>query len=118
MKNISTDMGLISDKLLGYLRDQLKDPNIEYCQPLKQLQGGYETSIYRFQLKGVGGDFSQRLVLRLYPQFYGTQNAVWESTVQNALARDLLKRLSREQRLAVVGFAFNQALARIADQAD
>lgn len=25
-------------------------------------------------------------MLRLYPQFYGTQNAIWESTVQNVLA--------------------------------
>jgi len=86
MKNISTDKSLISDKLITYLRDQLKNPEIEYRQPLMQLQGGYETSIYQFQLKGVGGDLSQLLVLRLYPQFYGSQNAIWESTVQNALA--------------------------------
>ena len=86
MKDNSTEAGRISDRLIVYLRDQLKNPKIEYREPLMKLQGGYETSIYRFQLEGIGGDLSQHLVLRLYPQFYGTQNAIWESTVQNVLA--------------------------------
>lgn len=86
MQNISLDTGDISDKLISYLRDELKNPKIEYSSSLMQLQGGYETSTYRFKLKGVGDELSKFLVLRLYPQFYGTQNALWESTVQNVLA--------------------------------
>lgn len=86
MKNLSNDMDYISDKLISYLRDELKNPRIEYSSSLTQLQGGYETSTYRFKLKGVGDELSRFLVLRLYPQFYGTQNAIWESTVQNVLA--------------------------------
>ena len=76
----------ISEKLLMYLRGELDNPDIDYAENLKQLQGGYETAIYRFQLTGVGDEYSHPLVLRLYPQFYGSQNAIWESKVQNALA--------------------------------
>ena len=86
MKKNSIDTGHISDKLIAYIRDKLNNPEIEYLSPLAQLQGGYETSTYRFKLKCVGDEYSQFLVLRLYPQFYGTQNAIWESTVQNVLA--------------------------------
>lgn len=86
MKNMSIDTRPISDKLIAYLREKLKNPNIEFCSPMTQLQGGYQTTIYRFQLKGVGDEYSQFLVLRIYPDFYGSQIALWESTVQNALA--------------------------------
>jgi aminoglycoside phosphotransferase (APT) family kinase protein len=50
------------------------------------LQGGYETYTCRFRLSGARGELSNPLVLRLYPRFYGTDNAVWESTIQNVLA--------------------------------
>ena len=76
----------MADKLIAYLRDEFKNPHIEYSASLTQLQGGYETAIYHFILKGVGEELSQSLVLRLYPHFYGTQRALWESTVQNVLA--------------------------------
>ena len=52
-----------------------------------QLQGGFETQIYRFRLKGVKGELSGDLVLRLYPAFYGAVNAEWESVVQRVLAK-------------------------------
>lgn len=82
------DLGHIAEKLIAYLRDKFKNPHIAYRAPLMQLQGGYETSIYRLTLRGVGDELSQCLVLRLYPLFYGTHRALWESTVQNVLARE------------------------------
>lgn len=85
MSAIDTNIETISEKLLDYLRDVLEDPDIEFGSSLAQLQGGYETFTFRFTLKGAGEKLSQPLVLRLYPAFYGTRNAVWESTVQNAL---------------------------------
>ena len=85
MKNINEDTDHISDKLISYLKDELKNSKIEYGSSLTQLQGGYETLTYRFKLNGVGDELSKLLVLRLYPQFYGTKNAVWESSVQNVL---------------------------------
>jgi aminoglycoside phosphotransferase (APT) family kinase protein len=86
MKNASIDPKHISDKLIAYLRDELRNPDIEYQSPLKRLQGGYQTSIFRFQLKGVVDEYSQFLVLRLYPQFYDTRGAIWESKIQTVLA--------------------------------
>lgn len=76
----------ISERLLDYLRAELKNPKLSYAADLKQLQGGYETRIFQFRLEGVRAEYAHPLVLRLYPQFYGTQNATWESTVQNVLA--------------------------------
>ena len=76
----------IAKKLLAYLRDYLKTPDLEYAEPLTQLKGGFETSIYRFRLNAAPKDVSGSLVLRLYPAYYGSGNAVWESVIQTALA--------------------------------
>jgi len=84
---MNKESNCISDKLLAYLRIRLKNPTIEYKSPPEQLHGGFETQIYRFQLIGVSQAFSAPLVLRLYPEYYGSGNAVWESTVQNVLTR-------------------------------
>jgi aminoglycoside phosphotransferase (APT) family kinase protein len=86
MKNTGLNTEQISEKLIVYLRDKLENPDVDYAENLEQLQGGYETVIYRFRLAGVRDQYSQAFVLRLYPKFYGTQNATWESTVQNVLA--------------------------------
>jgi aminoglycoside phosphotransferase (APT) family kinase protein len=85
MKNVQ-DVRTLSDKLIAYLRAKLGNPAIDFASPLMRLQGGYETSIYRFELDGASEELSRPLVLRLYPQFYGSRNAIWESTVQNGLA--------------------------------
>jgi aminoglycoside phosphotransferase (APT) family kinase protein len=76
----------ISEALLRYLRAELDAPTIGYETPLTQMQGGYETCSFRFRLGGAPHEFSDPLVLRLYPAFYGSYNAEWESTVQNLLA--------------------------------
>lgn len=78
----------ISEKLITYLRAQLNDSRIDYESPLNQLQGGFETQIYHFQLAHTQKEFSKPLVLRLYPEFYGTGNAIWESSIQNILAAE------------------------------
>jgi aminoglycoside phosphotransferase (APT) family kinase protein len=85
MNNIR-DAKALSDKLIAYLRAKLGNPAIDFAAPLTRLQGGYETTTYRFELDGASDELSGPLVLRLYPQFYGTRNAIWESTVQNVLA--------------------------------
>ena len=85
MNHSNLDSPQLSEKLIAYLGNELENPGLAYAENLKQLQGGYETTIYRFQLKGVGDSYSQPLVLRLYPKSYGTQNATWESTIQNML---------------------------------
>jgi aminoglycoside phosphotransferase (APT) family kinase protein len=84
--NDTQDVQILSDRLVSYLQDELGDPAIGLASPLTQLQGGYETSSYRFVLDAASDEWSRPLVLRLYPRFYGTRNAMWESTVQNVLA--------------------------------
>jgi len=81
-----TSLERISDGLLHYLRAEFDSPTIGYARPLTRLQGGYETSTYRFELSGVGPELAGPLVLRLYPQRLGAGQALWERTVQNALA--------------------------------
>lgn len=76
----------IADKLIAYLRDEFGDSMIAYESPLTQIKGGFETYIYRFELKGVQEELNPRLVLRLYPENREPGNAVWESSVQNTLA--------------------------------
>jgi aminoglycoside phosphotransferase (APT) family kinase protein len=80
------DVTTLPDKLISYLRAQLGNPALDFVSPLTRLQGGYETSTYRFELDCALDEWSKPLVLRLYPQFYGPRNAIWESAVQNVLA--------------------------------
>jgi aminoglycoside phosphotransferase (APT) family kinase protein len=80
------DVQTLSDRLISYLKAKLGDPTLDFASPLMRLQGGYQTSSYRFELDGAPDELSRPLVLRLYPQFYGTGSAIWESTVQNVLA--------------------------------
>jgi aminoglycoside phosphotransferase (APT) family kinase protein len=75
----------LNQKLLTYLRKQLNNDLITYQTEPAQVHGGFETQIYRFQLKGAPVELSQTLILRLYPEWYGTGNAIWESTIQNVL---------------------------------
>jgi aminoglycoside phosphotransferase (APT) family kinase protein len=87
MQNVQ-DVKTLSDKLVSYLRAELGNPTMDFASPLTRLQGGYETSTYRFELDSAPDELSRPLVLRVYPQFYGTRNAIWESTVQNVLAAE------------------------------
>jgi aminoglycoside phosphotransferase (APT) family kinase protein len=76
----------LNEALLAYLRTELNAGRIAYQSLPVQIQGGFETQIYRFQLQDVPEPFSQPLILRLYPARYADGNARWEHTVQNALA--------------------------------
>jgi aminoglycoside phosphotransferase (APT) family kinase protein len=80
------DIRTLSDELISYLRAELGNPALDHATPMVRLKGGYETATYRIQLGYAPEDLSRPLVLRLYPQFYGTRNAIWESMVQNELA--------------------------------
>ena len=80
------DIKTLSSKFIAYLRVQLGSPGLDFAAPLTRLQGGYETAIYRFELDGAPAELDKPLVLRLYPSFYGTGSATWESTLQNVLA--------------------------------
>ena len=86
MTNSEKRLAQISADLIAYLRAELNDAMIDYDTPLTQITGGYETYTCHFKLSGVQGELSKPLVLRLFPQFYGPDRAVWESTVQNVLA--------------------------------
>ena len=87
MNNVQ-DVQTLSDTLISYLRAELGNPALDFAAPLVRLQGGYETSTYRFELDGAPHELERPLVLRLFPRFYGTGSAIWESTVQNGLARE------------------------------
>jgi aminoglycoside phosphotransferase (APT) family kinase protein len=80
------DTKALSDKFISYLRAKFGNPAVDFASPLVRLRGGYETSTYRFRLDAAPAELSGPLVLRVYPEFYGTRNAVWESAVQNVLA--------------------------------
>jgi aminoglycoside phosphotransferase (APT) family kinase protein len=83
---MNTAVENLNENLLTYLKVQLDETSIEYINPPIQLQGGFETQIYKFQLSGASGEFSKPLILRLYPAWFGSGNAIWESTIQEALS--------------------------------
>ena len=76
----------VADRFINYLKTKFDNQHIAYASPLTKIEGGFETAIYRFQLQGAENAFADPLVLRLYPEYYGSGNAVWESTIQTVLA--------------------------------
>ena len=76
----------MSQTLRAWLRAELGAPRLDYAAPPARLSGGYETYTYRFAVSGAPPPWDTPKVLRLYPARFGTSNALWESTVQNALA--------------------------------
>jgi len=88
MNDTDEDIVRISNKLLSYLKEELKDSGIGYSSGLEKLSGGHETSTYRFRLNGAHEDLSQPLVLRLYPEFSSLDKVMWESTIQSVLAEE------------------------------
>lgn len=75
----------ISETLRGFLSKEL-GYSVEYTEPLRQMKGGYEAHLYRFRVDTRERRLSKPLVLRLFPSFYGSGRASWDSTIQNVVA--------------------------------
>lgn len=73
------------DRLLGYLAAELGCPRLAYASPPERLAGGFDTSIFSFQLAGSPEALAGPLVLRLYPADQGVDKAKFEGVAQNAL---------------------------------
>jgi len=86
MTTLRKPIGQTAERLLYYLRKELNSPKAVYDTSLTRIEGGFETSIFKFQLTGVTKEFSRPMILRLFPQYHNSEKAVWESAVQNALA--------------------------------
>lgn len=76
----------VAQNLIEYLRSRLEDRSLTYLSPPAPIQGGYETSIYRFQLMGAIEELSRPLILRIYPSRNHPSRALFEMLVQNAAA--------------------------------
>lgn len=75
----------ISETLRGFLSKEL-GYNVEYTEPLRPMKGGYEAYLYRFRVDARDNRLNKPLVLRLFPSFYGSGRASWDSTIQNVVA--------------------------------
>lgn len=75
----------IDDKLMSYLRLKLQDERLTYSTVPTPVEGGYDTAIYRFQLKGASDELAEPLILRV---FTGSSpgRATFESLVQGAVS--------------------------------
>lgn len=75
----------LRQRLLTYLRSELKNKSLNFLSPPTTVEGGYDTIIYRFQLKGAVNELARPLILRLYRG--SSQNrALFESVIQNSIA--------------------------------
>src|SRR3989337_4239581 len=76
----------IKGKLLSYLRSESQNPRITFAAPPAPLTGGFDTAIYKLQLKGASPDLSRPLVLRVVTRDPNLDRAPFESIIQNSLA--------------------------------
>jgi aminoglycoside phosphotransferase (APT) family kinase protein len=70
--------------LLGYLGRQLERPGLTFLTPPRRLTGGFDTTIYAFQLADAPSDFAQPLVVRIFTR--GHERVAREAAIQNAVA--------------------------------
>jgi hypothetical protein len=75
----------IPNKLLSFLRTELKNPKITYKSHPTSIEGGYESPTYKFQITGASENLSTPLILKIFINDDTNHKAVFESAVQNAL---------------------------------
>ena len=85
MDNSDNKLNQVSDNLISFLREELGDTKIDYENAPSQIQGGNETSIYKFQLKRVNSSLSRPLVLRVFNNSNLPKHAIMESVVHDSL---------------------------------
>jgi aminoglycoside phosphotransferase (APT) family kinase protein len=84
MKNTQSPTD-VNKNLLSYLCSELDNQELAYALLPMPVKGGFDTRIFRFQLKGASSKIGRPLILRLFGN--SSQNrAVFESAVQNAIA--------------------------------
>lgn len=80
------DVKALSHNLLRFIKREWNTPSLTYTKPLTPIMGGFETSIFHFQLNNNPVNVPDTLILRLFPQHARPRKAQWEAIVQNALA--------------------------------
>lgn len=75
----------IKEHVLTYLRSELDNPRLSYVSLPTPVTGGFDTRIFRFQLKGAPNEVAYPLILRLF-KTSSHHRALFESAVQNAVA--------------------------------
>jgi aminoglycoside phosphotransferase (APT) family kinase protein len=76
----------VARRLLPYLGESGAGRGLDYAAPPRRLLGGFDTLIYRFELRDPPPALAGPLVLRLYRDARGPDSARRESIVQNAVA--------------------------------
>jgi aminoglycoside phosphotransferase (APT) family kinase protein len=75
----------VGDDLLCYLRSVLNDAGVAYSSNPTPVEGGFDTLVYRFQLRGARGELAKPLILRVF-RGGSPSRAIQESAVQEAVA--------------------------------
>ena len=75
----------INNNLLSYLCSELDDQQLIYVSLPTPVKGGFDTRIFRFQLKGASSVLSRPLILRLFVNSSQSRE-IFESAVQIAIA--------------------------------
>jgi len=77
----------IKEKLLSYLRSETQNPRIAFAEPPTPITGGFDTAIYKFQLKEPPPNLSKPLALRIFTRDTNLDRAPFESIIQNSLVK-------------------------------
>ncbi len=75
----------LADRLLSFLRASLGARALEFQAPPTRVQGGFESLIYSFSLKGSPPEFSGPLILRLLRKLDEPDRARREALIQNTV---------------------------------
>ena len=77
----------VAASLLAHLRVVLALPELEYATPPKRLTGGFDTSVYAFELAGAAPPFDVPLVVRIFGRGEDSEaRAPYEAAIQGAIA--------------------------------
>ena len=76
----------IAAQLIAYLRSRLGEPALTFAEPPTPILGGFDTSIYAFELKNAEEPHVGPLVARVFRSPAEAERARYEAAIQNAVA--------------------------------
>src|SRR5262249_12720307 len=79
-------MDALAQRLVDYLRADLREPGLQYAEPPAAISGGYDTQGFGFRLQSAHEEWSRPLILRVLGSQHDPRRALREAVVQNTVA--------------------------------
>src|SRR5262249_4801545 len=68
----------LAQRLVDYLRADLREPGLQYAEPPAAISGGYDTQVFGFRVQSAHEEWTRPLILRLLGSQHDPRRALRE----------------------------------------